>query len=240
MNCEPLQETKVQTVLQLFAEGKSREEVGEYFSQSWKTVATYMYRKGFVWDKDENNFVEKSLKLQELQESENHKLQNTKASQIIRMLETQTDFQLVALKHGFQTIDDMGTYMKNNGYQWDDEIANYRYNPKFVQEQLEEEAIQETQIVSGISPTELQLLQFLMQHKEQLEQLLVGADHRIQTYKFKGNKVNKTLTLASSAVALLEDYRQEYNLTQRSIIETALAEFFQRHGYQNQLKMVTS
>lgn len=156
------------------------------------------------------------------------------------MLETQQDFLLVALKHGFQTIDDMGIYMKNNGYRWDDETSNYCYNPKFVQEQTEEEVIQTTQFVAGIGPTELQLLQFLMQHKDQLEELLGGADHRLQTYKFKGTKVNKTLTLASSAVALLGDYRQEYNLTQRAIVETALAEFFQRHGYQDQLKMVTS
>lgn len=239
MNCEPIQEAKVRTVLQLLAEGKSREEVGEHFSQSSKTIATFMYRKGFVWDKEKKNYIEKTLKLQELQEPENHKLQNTKASQIIRMLETQQDFSLIALKHGFQTIDDMGTYMKNNGYRWDDEISNYCYNPKFVQEQTEED-IQTTQSVAGIGPTELQLLQFLMKHKDQLEELLIGADHRIQTYKFKGNKVNKTLILASSAVALLEDYRQEYNLTQRAIIETALAEFFQRHGYQDQLKMVTS
>lgn len=168
MNCEPSQETKVRTVLQLLAEGKSREEVGEHFSQSWKSVATYMYRKGFVWDKEKNNYVEKSLKLKDLQEPENHKLLNTKASQIIRMLETQQDFLLVALKHGFQTIDDMGTYMKNNGYRWDDEISNYCYNPKFVQEQTEEEVIQTTQFVAGIGATELQLLQFLMQHKDQL------------------------------------------------------------------------
>lgn len=71
------------------------------------------------------------------------------------------------------------------------------------------------------------ILQLLVRHQEKLLHLLQSEQlGSLQTYRFKGNKVNKTLTLASSAATLLEDYQKAYNLTQRAIVETALADFF--------------
>lgn len=75
-------------------------------------------------------------------------------------------------------------------------------------------------------------------HK-QLKALMPTNVRQFTTYKFKGNKV-KTLTLLSSAVSLMKDYHKEYNLTQRSIIEIPLAEFFERYGYQEQLLAATN
>ncbi|MCM3389143.1 hypothetical protein M3649_13455 [Ureibacillus chungkukjangi] len=45
--------------------------------------------------------------------------------------------------------------------------------------------------------------------------------------------------MASSAANLIEDYSKEFNMTQSTAVETALAEFFERHGYKERLKAVT-
>ena len=47
-------------------------------------------------------------------------------------------------------------------------------------------------------------------------------------------------SISSSAATLLENYQKAYNITQRVIVETALAEFFERHGYEEQLRLATT
>lgn len=85
------------------------------------------------------------------------------------------------------------------------------------------------------------ILPLLIRHQEKLLHPLQSEQlGSLQTYRFKGNKVNKTLTLASSAATLLENYQKAYNITQRAIVKTALAEFFERHGYEEQLRLATT
>jgi len=57
-------------------------------------------------------------------------------------------------------------------------------------------------------------------------------------YKFRGAKANKTLRLPTTLRTLLEDYSEDYNVTQRAIIEIALADFFKNYGYSDQLNSV--
>lgn len=230
-----LQDEKEQTILQLLADGKSKDEISQHFQQDWKTQYVYMNRRGYRWDSESETFVMKS----EVPAIDKQFLQtmNTKASQIIRLLDVKhPNIQQVAVKQGFPTMNELGSYMKAHGYLWDDELQNY------VESQTvpsHEEVKTPSGMMSGGMLDERNLIQFLLQHQERLMQLLSDSEEMsIPTYKFKGNKVNKTLTLASSAVALLEDFHKENNLTQRAVVEVALAEFFLRHGYKEKMSAI--
>lgn len=233
MMSELIQDEKAQTILQLLADGKSREEVSQHFEQDWKTLYVYMNRKGFRLDKEGETFVLQS----EVDDTPKQNIQtvNTKASQVIRMLDVKhPNIQQVAVKQGFTTIEELGIYMKAQGFLWDDDVQNYVEHQAV---RTHEAAIENPSIMlpEGMLD-EKGLMHFLIQHQERLIQLLAESDEMsIPTYKFKGNKVNKTLTLASGATALLEDFHKEYNLTQRSVVEVALAEFFIRHGYKEKM-----
>lgn len=231
---QTLKDEKVEQILALLAAGQTRDEVSEYYKQDWKTLYIYMNRKGYHWDKALETFV---VKQEQEATAPSVVTLNTKAAQIIRMLDVKhPNIQHVAAKQGFSTVDELGAYMKAQGYRWNDELQNY------------EESVEAKEL--GVAPNqtkpsegemdEATFIRFLLQHQQELKALLCTDANQFTTYKFKGNKVNKTLTLASSAAALLEDYHKEYNLTQRAIIETALAEFFERHGYKEQLQAATT
>ncbi|MCP1143671.1 hypothetical protein [Lysinibacillus endophyticus] len=128
--------------------------------------------------------------------------------------------------------------MKSQGYIWNDEIENYQEDLT-IESKSQVEEISKSIFSKEMSPEEL--LRYLVQHQSELLSLLQSeSSNRIKVYKFKGAKTNKTLSVASSVATLLEDYQKEYNLTQRAIVETALAEFFLKYGYHDQLKLATT
>ncbi|QSB12312.1 hypothetical protein JTI58_12165 [Lysinibacillus fusiformis] len=232
------QDEKVAKVLEMLQEGFRRDDIGDYYEQQWKSVDIYMRRKGFRWCREQQTYIlkegEPETKLEEAIQTI-----NTKAAQVVRMLDVKhPNIRQTAAKQGFASIEDMGEYMRSQGYIWDDELSNYQYDE--ASKPVVSEVLASITLPVGALDEEA-ILQLLVRHQEKLLHLLqseqVGSLH---TYRFKGNKVNKTLTLASSAAALLEDYQKEYNITQRSIVETALAEFFERHGYDEQLRLATT
>ncbi|ARD48846.1 hypothetical protein [Sporosarcina sp. P33] len=236
---EIMKDEKVQQVLTMLADGKSREEVGEYYGQNFSSVDMYMRRRGFRWDKENATFV---LKEKESSTSLSQKVKtlNTKAAQIIRMLDVKhPNIRQVASKQGFESVEAMGEYMKSQGYIWDHEIENYCEDPASNKGAGSSSAA--LLIPSGSTGPldESNLLPFLLAHQERLMDLLQsGHDGKVPTYTFKGTKVQKTLGIASSVDTLMSDYSKEFNITQRAILETALAEFFQKYGYDEQLQQV--
>lgn len=232
---EAVYDEKVKQVLSLLEAGKSKEEISEFYEQDWKTLYVYMNRKGFHWDSDRLTFVEKSEQEEAVHPSV--MLENTKATQIIRMFNVKhPDIKKIAAKQGFQTIEELGDYMKSQGYRWSDEQQNYVEDVSLMKTNV----VASSAVESSIQMDESMFIQFLMHHQSKLLELLGGQNATgLITYKFKGSKAQKTLSLASSAAVLIEDYSKEFNMTQRTIVETALAEFFERHGYKDRLKAVT-
>lgn len=226
---------KVTEVLSLLADGKTKDEISAFYNQEWKTIYVYMSRKGFHWDSGQETFVEKIAQQDTVQASPF--VENTKAAQVIRMFDVKhPDIKKIAIKQGFQSVEELGDYMKSQGYRWSDEITNYVEDIERVRTNL----IASSQDTVRANMDEHLLIQFLLQHQEKLKELLTSRnDSHIVTYKFKGTKGQKTLALASGAIVLIEDYSKEFNMTQRAVVETALGEFFERHGYQERLKAVT-
>lgn len=231
---EAVYDEKVRKVLSLLAEGKTKDEISKFYNQKWKTIYIYMNRKNFLWDNEQNTFVEKVVSTDTKTPTI---IENTKAAQIIRMFDVKhPDIKKIAIKHGFQSVEVLGEYMKSQGYRWSDEQQNYVEDVSLVKTNLVVSSTAEP----SIQMDERMFIQFLMQHQSKLLELL-GTENAtgLITYKFKGSKVQKTLSLASSAAVLIKDYSLEFNMSQRLVVETALAEFFERHGYKDRLRAVT-
>lgn len=229
---------RVQEILNLLAEGWTREEIAERDGKGWKSVDQYMRRRDYCWSTEQQTYIPKPIE-PESPSAATMQTIHTKAAQIIRMLDVKhPNIRQTATKQGFQSIEEMGEYMKSQGYIWNDEIENYQENLT-IESKAKMEGTSQSCSSKEMGPEEL--LNYLVQHQSELFSLLHSeSSNRIKVYKFKGAKTNKTLSVASSVATLLEDYQKEYNLTQRAIVETALAEFFLKYGYHDQLKLATT
>ena len=223
---------KIQKTLELLKSGKSKQEIADYFGHGWSGVDMYFRRKGFRWDG--KTFVPRTEKKVSAQEESKHLA--TKAGQVIRQLnQTEKNIRQIARRNGFETVDELGEYMLGQGYRWNNEIENYEYT-EVAKVEKERTGPRYEDKTSAMDDQYVELLQFLASNREKLEALLGEAqDGTLPRYRFRGAKANKTLAFPTSLMTLLSDFSNEFNVTQRDVVEVALAEFFMKYGYAEQL-----
>lgn len=227
---------KVIKILAMLEQGKSKEEIyTEFGNKNWSSIDMYFRRKGFRWNG--KTFVQQEEKGTSAEEEATYLL--TKAAQVVRQLSQKyADIRQVALKNGFSNVDELGEYMKSHGYIWKGHLNNYEYDENMIVSSAQTET---PESASGlINQKEYKsFIDYLMNKKEKLFELLETENSgTLPRYKFKGAKANKTLGLPTSLQTLLNDFSNEFNVTQRDIIEIALAEFFRNYGYEEQLNSV--
>lgn len=226
--------TKAQTILNKLAAGEDREAIARFYgNKTWKSVDIYMRRVGYRWDSQAQTYV---LKQPTSSTAVQEALQlTTKAAQIIRMLDVKhPNPRQVAIKHGFETVDALGEYMASQGYYWCNESQNYQYEAQ----PSPSLSVPDTSPIMTPPPAPTpslptgELWDVLCTHQDFLIQWLTQATQgQVPHFKVRGNASPKTLTLASTMIALLNDFSTEYNLSQRMIVEGALIEYFQKYGY---------
>jgi hypothetical protein len=222
-------------VLEMIAQGKKKNEIiKEHRFRSWQTLEKHFFDRGYIWDGV--TFVPK----QEDSAVEDAALLNTKAGLIIRSLnQKDVDARQVARKNGFQTTEQMGDYMRGQGFVWCADTSNYEYNKQKTDTETTKAPVSD-RIVQENIPSSLdgykEVLDYLVQNQSRLRDLLeITSDGTIPRYKFKGVKANKTINMTTSIQTLLTDFSKEFNVSQKDVVEVALAEFFKRYGYENQL-----
>jgi hypothetical protein len=232
---------KINQTLSMLEQGKSKEEIYmHYGNKNWKTVEMYFRRRGFRWNGETFEPIEEKTTSAAVEA----KFIQTKAAQIIRQLtQKKADIRQITMKNGFRSVEELGEYMKSHGYVWDSDVNNYEYDENTVQKPASSpKKIPIVGTVAGRAEgrEEYQfLLDYLLDKKERLYELLEKENNgTLPRYKFKGAKANKTLGLPTSLQTLLNDFSKEFNVTQRDIIEVALAEFFKKYGYDEQLNSV--
>lgn len=230
---------KISQTLSMLEQGKSKEEIYTYFgNKNWSPIDMYFRRRGFRWNGQTFEPIEK----QTTTAAEEAKFIPTKAAQVVRQLSQKfADIRQIAAKNGFSSVDDLGVYMKSQGYVWVGDANNYEYDESILQKQAKSPKAPPTATVGSVEGLEGYqfILDYLLSKQERLHELLDTVNTgTLPRYKFKGAKANKTLGLPTSLQALLGDFSKEYNVTQRDIIEVALAEFFQKFGYEEQLNSV--
>lgn len=233
------EDSKIKTTFELLAQGKSKDDITKHFGyKGWFSVDAYFRRKGFRWNG--NTFVpEEEMGISAVDDA---RFVNTKAGQIVRQLsQKHVNIRQIATKGGFASVEELGEYMKGQGYVWNNEIGNYDYDETIVQKEHSGQTAYTKIVASSSAGLEgyQSLLDYLLSKQEKLFSLLeTESNGTLPRYKFKGAKANKTLGLPLSLQTLLEDYSTEFNVTQRDIIEIALAEFFKKYGYENQLNTI--
>lgn len=227
---------KIKKTLEMLAEGKTKEDIFTHFgNKNWSSIDMYFRRRGFRWNGTTFEPVEEAT----LSATEEAKFIQTKAAQIVRQLTVKhADIRQVAIKNGFPNVDELGEYMKAQGYVWQHTLNNYEYDESIVPRKP---TLPTATSVEGLDEfgSYQHLLDYLLVHKERLFALLESEQNgTLPRYKFKGAKANKTLGLPTSLQTLLNDFSKEFNVTQRDIIEISLAEFFKKYGYEEQLNQV--
>lgn len=234
------QDKKIQDTLSMLEQGKTKEEIAKHFGHAVSGLNQYFYRRGFCWNG--NTYVPKEN--ESITASDEAKFLTTKAGQIVRLLSQKyANIKQVATKNGFSTVEEMGEYMKGQGFVWDEEKGNYEYDETIVQKQRAEMSDKKEEISFSQSNTSMKdyesILAYLYEKREKLFALLEKeSDGTLPRYKFQGAKANKTLSLPTTLQTLLNDFSKEFNVTQRDIIEVSLAEFFKKYGYEDQLNSV--
>lgn len=233
-----LEDEKIQTVMAMLKEGYSKEEIYNHYGvANWKSIDMYFRRKGFRWKN--NNFIP----INEAEEQERKErletvtIELTKPAKIIRLLEKESaNIYDIATKNGFETIEELGIYMNNKGYKWDSESENY----KEYYEEKKIESVDQKQENDFIKRGYDKLLQYLLENEDRLKEVIETDNKALPNYSMRGCNANKTLTMNQRIIALLVDYSGEHNLTQKTIVETALIEFFEKYGYRDEVKRVFS
>lgn len=239
INPDVYQDEKISQTLTMLKEGKSKAEIVAHFgNKNWSTIDMYFRRRGFRWNGQ--TFEEANDPITTA--AEDATFIPTKAAQIVRQLGQKfADIRQIATKHGFSSVDDLGVYMKSQGYVWVSDANNYEYDERVIKKEIPSDPLGSTNtenIPKGLESYQ-SLLDYLLSKQERLHDILDTVNNgTLPRYTFKGAKANKTLGLPTSLQALLSDFSKEFNVTQRDIIEVALAEFFQAYGYEEQLNSV--
>ena len=125
---EPVYDDRVNATLDGLSKGKSLEELSQEFGLSTpKSLAAYLRRRGFYYDKEEKTYIPKTEK-QKREKKVTEKLDfdvPTKAKKVIDRLDRGDDPREVAGDLGFSDHRDLAEYMKEMGLSWDSDRQSY-------------------------------------------------------------------------------------------------------------------
>ena len=242
----PVLDEKVEAILQGLANGQTREQLAETFgNSSWKSVDMYMRRRDYTWDARNQTYTpDVEVTIPQLKDT-------SKAGKVVYFLEQGNDPKSIAIRLGFKDHRDMASYMTAKGYEWHSEESNYRKKVGVVEHVPQEVAssspsipvaadIPVVPINYGTLPQEiahyLPLLALLDEHQEKLVSLLQPNENiQIPRYLVPGIAKTKTIQMMNTLQDLIADYCNEYNIQQRVLFEVALIEFFQKHGFRQEI-----
>ena len=249
---------KVNIVLEGLDNGETRESLTEEFGYShWKSLDTYMRRKGFRYDGE--NYVPKNSKddSEEEEDEENERKVNSEITEDSKVVMVQSLFKNghsdpedVASKAGFSSHDEMATYMKSRGLAWSVEEKNYVRREGFEEETGSEQKTDttstENEVVDRMNNLDravveellryLPLLKKLADNEEVLEEIFEKNKDKVPRYAIPGEAETKGLYFSQRMIYVLEEFSDVRNVSQREIIEGALYEFFQKHGFKDEME----
>ena len=232
---------KIKAILEGLDSGKSREDLAVSLGyKDWRGIDVLMRRDGYVYKNDRYVLPKENEPYQPeafMPEPVRIVLQELKMGE--------KDFSAIATKAGFKNRSDLTTYMKAQGWLWSSAEGTY-IKDSYNGEKPDVEPIDEQELESEVPTVEamvglerfLPLLEYLEDHKDQLEHLLQTTDSKqIPHYNFQGgNTITKSVSMNSNLDQLIRDFSSEMGVSQRVIFEAALIQFMERYGYGRQVK----
>jgi hypothetical protein len=254
---EPIYDRRVNATLAGLMEGKSRESLAEGFNlTNWRSLDTYMRRKGFTWDSINQTYVPATTRVDNILKELNS---NTpiKAEMIIKRFEEMgddSDPRAIATEFGFRDHHELGEYMESKQLFWNSETNNYdvmfgdaandslaemgdldnKTLPPVGKHQTKSAMITD----DGLAEIEayLPLLEMLLQNKDRLITLLMPqSDGTVPKYAVPGTTKTQSIYMSELLGRLMKEFCESKNLKQRDVVEGALIEYFKRYGYQREV-----
>lgn len=242
---QPIYDDKVKIILQLFADGLSREEVAEQMRYStYRSMESYMNRKNFSWDKRKGTYVPANALKAPLETIVNYPSDKVRRV-VMELNKEEADLKEIALKLGFDDHLEMAKHMKSKGFEWSEEVGNYiSSSPSTPKDEIVSvigtNGAQEQLVSEGNKDLEqfLPLLEWLAANKDGFQGLLGASvtSGQIPRFTLPGTFVTKSVHMTNTLDLMVQDFSNEKNINQREIFEVALIEFFQKYGYAREVE----
>lgn len=216
-----LNDEKITLVQKLLQKGKTRFEVARAVGyQGVDGLDRYAKRAGFVWNATNKNYELKGIPRASSIENPSERIMT-----ILSMVDDGTELNTIAKHFRMKNLQELAEYMKNKGYVWDIEKGNY-VKESFVI------ADAETEVDSNEEDNDFDIMKFLESNKDRLLELLSSNTSKvIPRYMIKGIMITKSFYISNEIDRLLKDFGSRKGIPQKDIIQTALIEYFQRYGY---------
>jgi hypothetical protein len=183
-------EEKIRIILEGLDSGQTREDLAIILGyKDWRGIDVFMRRDGYVYKNDRYVLPKENEPYQPeafMPEPVRIVLQELKIGE--------KDFSTIATKAGFKDRNDLTTYMKAQGWLWSSAEGTYiKESPNGEEVDIEPMDEQSTEVEVTTHEGEvdlssfLPLLEYLEDHKDQLEHLLQTYDSKqIPHYNFHG------------------------------------------------------
>ncbi|MEK4023647.1 hypothetical protein [Sporosarcina sp. FSL W7-1283] len=201
-------EERAAEVITEISNGTTKDELSERYEYSdYRSLDTFMRRRGYSWDKAIGNYVKREVITEVIEKVEVH---SGKVKQIIDLFESGMDAKEVAKQLYFPSHGALADYMTSKGYVWSG--SNYERETGIQQNGELVKEMTGSYLANG------------------------GIVEKIPRYLVPGILAPKNLNISHLLNQMLIDFSRQYNIRQREIFEAALIEFLQKYGYAHEIK----
>lgn len=244
-------EEKLHILLEAIASGEPREALAQRLGyRSVKSMDSFLRRRDYVWDRYQQCYVEKPSSKVPTGVLGDLPLQPPeRVARVIALWKAPgAEAKSVAKQSGFSDHREMAKYMATHGYSWSSQENNYIKTGSASDQgekslvsnppKLDQTVLNEPASFSNYES----LLNWLSTHQEALQSMvsLSGDPQFLPRYLVPGVLVTKSIHMSHLLDQLARDYSSIKHVSQREIFEVALIEFFQRHGFHQEIRRLFS
>lgn len=241
---QPLKKTENQraTYIQNCLEkGLSREEISKTLGyKSWRGLDIYMRRKGMKWNSQNGKYYP-SPSQKKAYDINTHAVPE-KISRVISKFDSSWEDPVkIAVECGFKNHRELSSYMAARGYIWSPEENNYIADKKQLPKStaLASQSPLQADITFEERGMEkyVEFLDILIKNRDRLLSLIQhqSSPGTIPRYIVPGVTRTKSFYMSDSLSALITEYSQIMNISQKEIIEAAVIEFLRKYSFKNQV-----
>lgn len=244
---------KVNITLEELENGTTRDELAKMFDySSWKSLDTYMRRKGFRYEAEIENYVpyndgnKKAINNKEdcVEENENKKEKNNKSEKpednkicdekcqnnledkiICLFADGEMEPLEIAIEAGFEDHRDMAAYMADRGYKWNGEEENYFKD--YENESENYEKYKGLSCPGGGKNSKIA--------RKEIDRKVNNGKHTDRGVE-DNCSICKVISLAKDTAKLLEIYSLLDNVKEDEIVENALKNYFNSNGFLKEIE----
>lgn len=233
-----INDEKMYLVQKLLKEGKPKFKAARAIGyQGVDGLDRYAKNMGYTWNV--------SIKNYELADSaDTIDNPSERIIKVLSMVEKGINLNDIAKYFRMKSSEELANYMKSKGYIWDIEQDNYIKKSTLIHDNDDignnQEGYESANAVhNGEEENDVDIIKLLQANRGKLIEILSTKSYKvIPRYLLKGMPVTKGFFISVEIDRLIKDFSREKNILQKDIIQTALIEFFQKYGFEQEVNAV--